>query len=53
MKNHKFKFAEKYGERNVFLVKCKNTGGEFSTKLWDNLLVSKGVCPCCKEKIIK
>jgi len=49
MKNHKFKYIEE----KIYLVKCKKTGGEFSTKLWDNEFILRNVCPCCKEVIKK
>jgi len=49
MINHKFIPIE-FGE---FLVKCKKTGGEFSTILWKIEKVPKGICLCCYEEIKK
>ena len=51
MKNHKFKFSEKFCEKNIYLVKCKKTGGEFSTKMWFLGKEKQNICPCCGEII--
>lgn len=51
MTNHKFVFAEKKNERNIFIVKCPNVkGGEFSTEIWKDRY-PKNICICCGEII--
>lgn len=51
MENHKFEYAETIDGRKVYIVKCKKTGGEFSTTHWYKLLIPQNLCPCCKEMI--
>ena len=46
MKDHKFVYKDSLNDKNIYLVVCKKTGGEFSTKDWDN-----NICLCCKEVI--
>ena len=46
MKNHKFVYKGNLKDRNIYLVKCIKTGGECSTKNWDN-----SICLCYKEAI--
>ena len=48
MKNHKFVYKGNENDRNIYIIKCIKTGGEFSTKNWEN-----NICLCCKEEIIE
>ena len=34
-----------------WLVKCLETGGSFSTKMWAMEKEKQQYCPCCKKKI--
>ena len=48
---HQFKFSEKIGERKIYLIKCKHTEGEFSTRMWELGKETQNKCPCCGEEI--
>ncbi len=51
MKNHKFIYTGLKNNKKTYKVKCKTTGGDFNTILWDSGKVKKGVCVCCNEVI--
>lgn len=51
MGNHNFVFSEYSGNRKIYIVKCLETGGEFSTVLWIDGKAKQNVCPCCKEQV--
>ncbi len=51
MKDHKFVYKDSLNDKNIYLVVCKKTGGEFCTTAWDKGLVQKNECLCCKEVI--
>ena len=53
MGEHKFKLYEEDSRGKIYLVKCKNTTGEFSTELWRRGFEQQNICPCCKELIEK
>lgn len=47
MKKHIFEYL---GE-GIYKIKCKSTGGDFSTEMWRLEKHKQGFCPCCGEKI--
>ena len=49
MKDHIFIYTETIGNTKTYMVKCKKTGGEFTTKIWLNKLNLKNKCLCCGE----
>lgn len=44
---HTFKFYGLLDDRKIFVVKCKDTKGEFSTALWNLEKVPRNKCACC------
>ncbi len=50
MKNHKFEYKGNENDRNIYLVKCIKTKGEFCTTAWDKGF-QRNICLCCKEEI--
>lgn len=46
---HEF-YTKTYDGRG-WMVKCHETGGEFSTLIWDGEYHKKNVCPCCNQVI--
>ena len=53
-KKHTFKYAGRsYGDDKIFLVRCKETKGEFSTEMWRLGKIDRNKCPCCKMEIRK
>lgn len=53
MKNHRFIYKGNENYKNIYLVRCIKTGGEFSTTTWDKGLTQKNICLCCKEEILQ
>jgi hypothetical protein len=51
MKNHKFVYKGFLYDRKVYLIKCRKTGGEFSTEMWRAKEYPQDICPCCKENV--
>lgn len=48
---HTFEYKGVYYDRKVWLIKCRKTGGQFSTEVWIVKDYPQNVCPCCKEYI--
>lgn len=48
---HKFIYYGLLNDRRIYIVKCSETGGEFSTALWDLEKEPRNKCPCCKNTI--
>jgi SUMO ligase MMS21 Smc5/6 complex component len=46
-KNHIFI----YKSLNIFEVRCKVTGGNFCTSVWNKGLIKQNICPCCGEEV--
>mgnify|MGYP006910096282 CR=1 FL=1 len=51
MIKHTFRYCGTEEDRKVWIIRCKKTGGEFSSQLWDFDKVAKNVCPCCEQRI--
>jgi hypothetical protein len=50
---HTFKFIGYNGDKKLYKVTCKETGGSFPTSLWDRGKVLFNKCPCCGKDIEK
>lgn len=49
---HKFVFAERRYDRNIFLVYCpRHKGAHFSTEVWVVKDIQKNMCPICKRHV--